>query len=68
MTAPGVREETVERLRYSYKASDSAVMTDTSLVRAGGVRITAVVSPLIRGHGFKNNKDQQRTIPPQFPP
>ena len=32
MTAPGVREETMELLRY--KVNGSAVMTDTSLLRA----------------------------------
>jgi hypothetical protein len=35
MTAPGVREETMVLLRY--KVNGSAVMTDTSLVRARGV-------------------------------
>lgn len=55
MTAPGVRKEAVARLRYSCKASDSAVMTDTSLVQAGGVRIASVVSPSMRDDGFKNN-------------
>jgi hypothetical protein len=45
MTAPGVREEATVLLRY--KANGSAVMTDTSLVRARGVRSATVVSPLL---------------------
>jgi transposase len=44
MNVPGVREETVV-LRY--KVNGSAAMTDTSLVRARGVRSAAVASPLL---------------------
>jgi hypothetical protein len=45
MPAPGVREETMVLLRY--KANGSAVMTDTSLVRARGVDGATVASPLL---------------------
>jgi hypothetical protein len=45
MPAPGVREETMVLLRY--KANGSAVMTDTSLVRARDVRSATVASPLL---------------------
>jgi len=40
MNAPGVREETMVLLRY--KVNGSAGMTDTSLVRARGVRSATV--------------------------
>jgi transposase len=45
MNAPGVREETMVLLRY--KVNGSAGMTDTSLVRARGVRSATVASPLL---------------------
>jgi transposase len=45
MPAPGVREETMVLLRY--KANGSAVMTDTSLVRARGVVGRHGASPLL---------------------
>jgi hypothetical protein len=45
LSAPGVREETKVPLRY--KVIGSAVMTDTSLVRARGVHGATVVSPLM---------------------
>ncbi len=43
MPAPGVREETMVLLRY--KVDGSAVMTDTSLVRARGVSRGLGASP-----------------------
>lgn len=45
MTAPDVREETMEPLRD--KPNGGAVMTDMSLVRARGVRSATVASPLL---------------------
>jgi transposase len=48
MTAPGVREETmVVVLLLRYKVNGSAVMTDTSLVRARGVDGRHGASPLL---------------------
>ena len=46
MTVPGVREEPLA-VQLRYAVNGSAVMPDTSLVRARGIRSATVASPLL---------------------